>query len=152
MRLNLCRGALLMVLFLVGSAAGQHHTSIVVGPRDITWGPPRPNGVRTAVLEGNPELSGPFTMRVWLPANWTIAPHTHRAAEYLTVLSGTLYVGHGERFNAAEMKPLEAGGFVLMSADTPHFLMVREETIMQVQSVGPLVITYVNPADDPRKQ
>ena len=150
MRLGHLGGALSMLLLLVGSAAGQHHAPIVVAPGEITWGPPRPNGVRVAVLEGNPDVPGPFTMRVWLPANWTIAPHTHRAVEYLTVLSGVLYAGHGEQFNAAEMKVLAAGGFMVMPPQTPHFLMVREETVIQVQSIGPLVITYVNPADDPR--
>jgi hypothetical protein len=41
---------------------------------------------------------------------------------------------------------------MVMPANAPHFLMVREETTIQVQSIGPLVITYVNPADDPRKK
>jgi quercetin dioxygenase-like cupin family protein len=145
--------AVLVVLLLIGgSAAGQHHASIVLAPNEINWGPPRANGVKTAVIEGDPELPGPFTMRVFLPASWTIAPHTHRAVEYLTVMSGTIYVGHGERFDPAKMKPLAAGGFMVMPANAPHFLMVREETTIQVQSIGPLVITYVNPADDPRKK
>ena len=152
MRVNPFPSAFAILMLLGGSAVAQHSTAIVVGPQEITWGAPRPNGVRTAVLEGNPELPGPFTMRVWLPANWSIAPHTHRAVEYLTVLSGTLYVGHGDKVNVGEMKPLETGGFVVMPPDMPHFLMVREQTIIQVQSVGPLVITYVNPADDPSKK
>ena len=152
MRLRHLGGALLMLLLLVGSGAAQHPTPIVVAPGDITWGPPAANGVRRAVLEGSPDLPGPFTMRVLLPANWTIAPHTHRATECLTVVSGKIYVGHGERFNVAEMKPLASGGFTVMPPEIPHFLMVREETIIQVQSIGPLVITYVNPADDPRKK
>jgi quercetin dioxygenase-like cupin family protein len=152
MRLGYLGGALATLLLLVGPAGAQHHTSLVVAPDDITWAPPAPNGVRRAVLEGNPDLPGPFTMRVSLPPNWRIAPHTHAATEYLTVMSGTLYVGHGERFDAAEMKVLTAGGFVMMQPGMPHFLMVREQTVIQVQSMGPLVITYVNPADDPRKK
>ena len=152
MRLGHLGGAIVILLLLGGSAAGQHHTGIVVTPGDIMWGPPHPNGVRIALLEGNPDLPGPFTMRVSLPVDYRIAPHTHRATEYLTVLSGTLHVGHGDKFNAAEMKALEAGGFVVMPPDMPHFLMAREPTIVQVQSIGPLVITYVNPADDPRRK
>ena len=152
MRLGPLGGALVIVLFLGGSVSGQHNSSIVVAPGEITWGEPRPNGVKRANLEGDPELPGPFTMRVSLPANWKIAPHTHRAAEYLTVMSGTLYVGHGEKFDEARMKALEAGGFTVMPPGAPHFLMVREPTIIQVQSIGPLVITYVNPADDPSRK
>src|SRR5678816_1405113 len=87
-------------LLLVGSgpAAGQHHGSIALSPDQFIWGAPLPNGAKVAVLEGNPEAPGPFTMRVILPANWRIAPHTHRGVEYLTVLSGAFHVGHGERF------------------------------------------------------
>ena len=152
MRLVRSGAALVLLLVLVGWAEGQHPGSIVLAPDEMTWGPPRPNGVKVAVIEGNPELPGPFTMRVWLPANWTIAPHTHRAVEYLTVMSGTLYAGHGEKFDDNQMKVLPAGGFMVMPAGAPHFLMVRDETIIQVQSIGPLVITYVNPADDPRRK
>ena len=86
-----------------------------------------------------------------LPANWTIAPHTHPAMEYLRVLSGTLYVGTGEKFTASEMRTLPAGGFIVMPPKSPHYFMVRDETTIQVQMIGPLVITYVNPADDPTK-
>jgi hypothetical protein len=52
---------------------------------------------------------------------------------------------------SSQMKALAAGGFMVTPAGAPHFLMVRDETIVQVQSIGPFVITYVNPADDPRR-
>jgi hypothetical protein len=32
-----------------------------------------------------------------------------------------------------------------------HFAWTNEETIVQLHGVGPWAITYVNPADDPRK-
>ena len=151
MRLGHLGGALVMLLLVGGSAAGQH-TSIMVAPGDITWGAPRPNGVQVAILEGNPELPGPFTMRVSVPANWRTAPHTHNSAEYVTVISGTVYAGRGSSFDAAQMKELAAGGFMIMPAQEPHFLMAREPAVIQVQGIGPLVVTFVNPADDPSKK
>jgi hypothetical protein len=33
-----------------------------------------------------------------------------------------------------------------------HYVWVAEETIVQVHGLGPLDISYVNPADDPRKK
>jgi quercetin dioxygenase-like cupin family protein len=144
--------AMLGMLLGGGSAAAQHDAAIILAPDQLTWGAPLPNGAKVAVMEGNPKLPGPFTMRVILPANWRIAPHVHRGVEYLTVLSGTLYAGHGERFDASDLKALPAGGFMVMPANTPHFMMVREETTVQVQSVGPWVVTYVNAADDSRKK
>jgi len=133
----------------VGSAAGQHDAAIALAPDQFIWGAPLPNGAKVAVLEGNPEAPGPFTMRVILPANWRVAPHTHRGVEYLTVLSGVFHVGHGERFDASKLKALPAGGFMVMPANSPHFGLVQEETVVQVQSIGPWVLTFVNPADNP---
>jgi quercetin dioxygenase-like cupin family protein len=141
-----------MLLFGGGSVAGQHHAAIILAPDEVTWGAPLPNGAKIAVMEGNPQSPGPFTMRVILPANWTSAPHVHRGVEHLTVLSGTFYVGHGERFDASHLKALPAGGFMVMPANTPMFAMVREETTIQIHSVGPWEVIYVNPADDPAKK
>jgi len=39
-----------------------------------------------------------------------------------------------------------------MQPKTAHFAWNKEETIVQVHGVGPWGVTYVNPADDPRKQ
>ena len=141
-----------ILIVLGGTAVAQQHTHVILAPNEITFGPLRPGGTRWAVIEGNPEQAGPFTMRVLLPANWTIAPHFHAATEYLTVLSGTLYAGVGERFSVSEMKALPAGGFMVMPPKTPHYLLVKEETTIQVQMIGPLVLTYIDQTGDPIKQ
>ena len=33
----------------------------------------------------------------------------------------------------------------------PHFAFFEEETVIQINTIGPWGVTYVNPADDPRK-
>jgi hypothetical protein len=33
-----------------------------------------------------------------------------------------------------------------------HFATAKGETIVQVYAMGPFVLNYVNPADDPRKK
>ena len=38
-----------------------------------------------------------------------------------------------------------------MPAKTNHFLMTQKEAIVEVSAMGPFMITYVNPDDDPRK-
>jgi quercetin dioxygenase-like cupin family protein len=136
-------------LFVVaGPVTAQQPSPIILTPDQITFGPPRPTGTRWAVLEGDPEKPGPFTIRSMLPANLTVAPHVHTTTEYLTVLSGIVYVGIGEKFTAREMKALPSGGFFMVPAGTPMYLMTREEATIQVQMIGPLVITYV---EDPTK-
>ncbi|MGI8839072.1 MAG: hypothetical protein ACR2H4_20910 [Pyrinomonadaceae bacterium] len=37
-------------------------------------------------------------------------------------------------------------------ANMSHFAFASGETILQIHGTGPFAITYVNPADDPRKK
>jgi hypothetical protein len=39
-----------------------------------------------------------------------------------------------------------------MQPGTNHFAWVGEESVVQIHGVGPWTVTYVNPADDPRKK
>ncbi len=142
------RALVLTMLLVAAGPVTAQQSAIVLTPDQIMFGPTRPTGTRWAVIEGDPEKPGPITMRVMLPANWTVAPHVHTTTEYVTVLTGTLYVGTGEKFTASEMKAVPSGGFVMVPAKTPMYLMTREEATIQVQMIGPLVTTYV---EDPAK-
>jgi quercetin dioxygenase-like cupin family protein len=141
----------MMVLALGGSAVGQPNAVILLTPAEITWGT-RPDGGKIAVIEGNLRDAGPFTMRVIVPAGWSHPPLSHPVTEHLTVLSGTIYIGKGEKFDKGEMKALPAGSLMVMPPNTPHFAMAKEEATIQIHATGPWVSTYVNPADDPRKK
>ena len=105
-----------------------------------------------AVLEGDPSKPGPFTLRAKLPAGYRIAPHHHPADERVTVLSGAVRIGMGERFDEATMTTLPAGGYFSMPKGHRHYFLTAEETVIQLNGVGPWGIVYVNPADDPRLQ
>lgn len=109
-----------------------------------------PKGAKISVLEGDPAKEGPFTMRIWLPANFKIAPHSHPANEHVTVLKGSFYMGTGETFNATKAKKLDVGGFAMMPAKFVHYAFTKSEAILQLHGIGPWGITYVNSADDPR--
>ena len=70
----------------------------------------------------------------------------------VTVLSGTFFVGMGEKFDQGSGRELPVGGFVSVPATHRHFAWAGDqETIVQVHGVGPTDTTFVNPADDPRK-
>jgi quercetin dioxygenase-like cupin family protein len=141
------------------SAQGSPETNtahaIVALPDQITWGPAPaalPAGAKAAVLEGNPGEAGPFTMRVLLPNRYRIPPHYHPAVEHVTVLKGAFKVGMGDKFDGSAMNLLPAGTFAALEPGTRHFAESEGETILQLHGVGPWRITYVNPADDPRRQ
>jgi quercetin dioxygenase-like cupin family protein len=91
-------------------------------------------------------------MRAMLPANYRIAPHWHPTTERITVLSGTMYLGMGERFDPAAGQALPAGTYATMPAGMRHFAYTKGEAVIQIGTMGPWEITYVNAADDPRQQ
>jgi hypothetical protein len=49
-------------------------------------------------------------------------------------------------------KPVFLGRDQLRENKMNHFAWTNEETIVQLSGMGPWGITYVNPADDPRKK
>ncbi len=111
---------------------------IIVEPKDLQWHPA--NGlkdVEVAVISGNPEKKEPYIARLRFPANYQIPPHIHRVNEYSTVISGALYVGNGMKFDTDHVQEVAAGGFIVVPAKVPHYGFTKEETILQVNGVGP---------------
>jgi quercetin dioxygenase-like cupin family protein len=94
----------------------------------------------------------PFTFRLKLPADYKIPAHWHPAIEHVTVISGTFHMGTGDKLDMAKTKALSAGSVAIMQPKTNHFGWTKDETVVQVHGVGPWGITYVDPADDPRKK
>jgi hypothetical protein len=123
-------------------------------PRDVPWkaGPAtlRP-GAKVAVLEGDPTRDGFFTMRLSLPNDFEVRPHWHSQVEHVTVLSGVLHFGMGEKFDRAATRPMPAGSFGHWPIGMRHFAWAEGETILQLHGRGPWTGTYVSPADDPRQ-
>jgi hypothetical protein len=119
----------------------------------LKWvdGPPTlPPGAKVALLEGNPAKPGPFVIRVKLPDGYRVPPHTHLKRERVTVVSGTFYIGMGDKFDRARGKKMPAGAYGTWPAGMKHFAWVKGETVIQLHGEGPWSIKYVNPADDPR--
>jgi uncharacterized RmlC-like cupin family protein len=145
--------ALVLVLIAPPSLAqAPHHT--VMTPDALKWvEPPTFPGARLAMVQGDPGKEGPFAYRVKFPANYKVAPHFHKAIENVTVLSGTFYLGLGTKLDQGSGQMIPTGGFVSVPATHPHYAWTAtEETLIQVHGVGPTDITFVNPADDPRKK
>lgn len=107
-------------------------------------------GAEFAVLEGDPAKAEVFTMRIRMPDGFEIAPHWHPNVERVTVISGTFLMGSGEALNKEDAKRLEAGSYTSYPPETRHFAIAEGETVVQLTSVGPWAINYVNPEDDPR--
>lgn len=126
----------------------------MVSPDDLSWSDvgSLPAGAKVAVIEGPMSKAAPFTVRLKFPANYTLPAHWHPAVERVTVLSGTFYMGMGDKFDAKKTTPLKAGSLIIIQPENRHFAMTKEEVIVQLNGIGPWGITYVNPADDPRNK
>src|SRR5262249_26569706 len=126
---------------------------VMVMADDIKWspGPPHlPEGVKISVLRGDPTKAEPYVLRAKMPAGYKVPPHWHPTDENVTVLSGTLMMGKGEKLDPDAAKALTAGSFARMPKEMRHFAFAKGETIIQIHGIGPFAITYVNPDDDPR--
>jgi hypothetical protein len=123
-------------------------------PDEIVWrdGPASlPAGAKFALLEGDPSKEGEFVLRLELPDGYRIPAHTHPRAERVTVLSGTFYIGMGEKFDAAKGTAMPAGTYGTWAAGMKHYAWARGKTVIQLHGTGPWKIEYVNPEDDPRR-
>lgn len=121
----------------------------------VTWMPGPdglPKGVMIAVIEGTPpfDTAKTYSLLAKMPKNYTIPAHTHPATERVTVLKGTFNFGMGDKLDKKTSVALTAGGIAIIPAGHTHGVWTKDETIVQVQGVGPFAIYYVDPKDDPR--
>ena len=107
-----------------------------------------PAGAQIAVLDGDPAKHGSFTMRLKMPAAYKIPPHTHPVAERVTVISGAVRLGIGEKCNESAGRELQAGDFAVIPAGVPHFASSLREAVLQIHSEGPFQRKFVDPAHD----
>ena len=145
--------AAMMLAFWPGPATAEMTPAHrIVDPAEIQWaaGPAALPGSKSAVLYGDPSKPELFVMRLWMPANFRVPPHTHPMPEIVTVVSGAVLLGMGTDGDRAKARRLPAGSFASMEPNTPHYGFTDEETVLQISTTGPWAINFVNPADDPR--
>ena len=145
------------VLGLAGLVWAQDIMKVTLATPDaLAWkeNPNIPKGAQVAVLLGDPTKAGEvIVQRVKFPANYQVPPHTHPYAETITVISGSVGFGTGDKFDVTKGELMKAGSLYAQPAKHPHYVWTgNEEAIIQVQFIGPGGIDYSNPADDPRKK
>jgi quercetin dioxygenase-like cupin family protein len=138
----------------VSTTYAQHTGAhVMIAPSELTWTDlPALPGVKIAVIEGPMTEAVPIMFRLKFPANYKVPPHWHPGIEHITIISGTLNMGMGDKFDPSKSRALTTGSVAIMPPRTNHFVWTTEETIGQVHSIGPWSVTYVNPADDPKNK
>jgi quercetin dioxygenase-like cupin family protein len=150
----LMMGAAAMAAGLIATSAVAMDEHTVTAPDQVQWGPASPAlppGAEAAVLFGNPGEDGLFALRLKFPAGYHVPPHTHPKPEVVTVISGSLKLGTGEMADEGKAQVLEPGALFAIPPGMAHYVYAEEETVVQLNSVGPFGVTYVDPKDDPRK-
>lgn len=114
----------LLANFLITAAQGDQQPPglIAVQPDQIKWQPESAvPGAQTAVLIGDPDKPVLTVLRVKLPPNVKVMPHTHPVARTYTVLSGEWKLGFGKNFDPAKLRTFPAGSVYHLPATVPHF-------------------------------
>lgn len=159
---RLTRPFLFLLLSLpTGLALAQDDAAAVTAPSahsmvraaETAWdnAPPMlPRGAQAAVLYGDPGKAGPFAIRLKAPAGYRVPRHWHPSDEQVTVIQGQVTLSMGEADNA-HSESFGAGDYVNLPAQMQHEATVQDDAVVQINAIGPFEITYVDPADDPRK-
>ena len=105
---------------------------------ELVWKPGRVPGHEIAALMGDSTKPGPYVERVKFPPNSISHAHSHPESRAYTIISGTWYVGYGDKFDAAKLKALPAGSFYTEPANVNHFSQIKEDgVVVQIVGVGP---------------
>lgn len=135
-----------LIAISYGIASAQTPPTLV-SANDIKWTPGTGmmKGVDVAVLMGDPTKPGPYVIRMRLPANTKFPPHYHGDTENVTVISGNVWVGLGDKIDEASMKELGPGDFASLPANVHHYAMTKDApAILQIHGVGPSSMTAVS--------
>jgi hypothetical protein len=143
-------GLILSALATVALAENGAPGVVALTPDEMKWqsqGGLTVPGLEQLNLVGDPAKPGPYTIRLRYPKGFRIAPHTHPDAREVTIITGIFATGYGERFDPANLKILPAGSFYTEPANNPHYIEIREDTVLQVSGTGPSGRKPINPPD-----
>jgi len=141
--------ALAVVAWVRAQAAGGL-PYISITPDDLKWiDSPRVPGIGNAIIFGDPTKPGPYIVRARYPAGYKLMPHAHSEDRTVTVISGTIYEGHGDTFDESKLRRMPPGSFYTELAGVNHSLWAKDgEVIVQVYGTG---ITSLKFAQAPGK-
>ena len=108
----------------------------ITPPDQIKWRTTK--SADTAVLAGDPSKPGLYVILVkWHPHNMS-RPHFHPNDRYITVLSGTWWVGTGPKYDPESTVPVHAGSFVTHFGKQIHYDGAKdEEVVLEIVGEGP---------------
>jgi quercetin dioxygenase-like cupin family protein len=121
-------------------------------PPAVQWVPAPalfPRGAQMAVLSGDPFKPVVLKVLLSMPDGYRMPPHFHAADEHIEVRQGALLVGMSDKLDLRKTTPLAVGDTGTAPAGLHHFAVAKGATIISMTMMGPYVMTYVHPSDEP---
>ncbi len=114
---------------------------LIVYNQNLQW-IPGPHGFAEgseyAMIDGDPNKPEPYTIRVRLPENYKMMPHTTSSEQRITIIQGSCEWGNLIEFGAWQTAHLRAGDYIRRQANSVAFLKTNEPFIYQVTGIGPI--------------
>ena len=108
-----------------------------------------PRGAQMAVLSGDPFKPVVLKVLISMPDGYRMPPHFHATDEHVEVRQGTFLVGMGDKLDVKKTIPLAVGDTATAPAGMHHYFVTKGATIVSVTIMGPYILTYVYPKDEP---
>ena len=140
--------AALIIGLIAPAAAVELNPAAVVYklPKDIQWKDSPGGGSANMVLVGDPTKPGLYVvLNKWKKGNNFSRPHFHPNDRFITVISGTWWVGTGTKFDPENSTvPMPAGTFVTHFGKQVHWDGAKDEdAILLIVGEGPATTTRV---------
>ena len=110
-------------------------------PSQINW-VANASGASVAVLVGDPDKPGLYVLlNKWSPHHMS-RPHFHPNDRFVTVLSGTWWVGTGSKYDPDSTVPMPTGSFVTHFGKQIHYDGAKDgECVLEIVGQGPATST-----------
>jgi len=123
----------------MGAMAAELNPAAVIYklPDQIPW-KLNPNGADSAVLYGDPSKEGLYIQLVRWHAGHMSHPHFHPHDRFITVVSGTWWVGTGTKFDPDATVPMPSGSFVTHYGNQVHYDGAKDaDCVLEIVGEGP---------------
>jgi hypothetical protein len=131
------------LLWASGAMAAELNPAAVTFtlPDKIEW-KINPNGADNAVVLGDPSKPGLYIVLVRWHAGHMSHPHFHPNDRFITVLSGTWWVGTGTKFDPDATVPMPSGSYVVHYGKQVHYDGAKDgDCVLEVVGEGPATAT-----------
>jgi hypothetical protein len=128
-------------LFVPGRAAEPDPKAVSYTlPDKIQW--KKGSNTDTAVLQGDPSKPGIYIQLLrWHPHSMS-RPHSHNMERYITVVSGTWWVGTGTKYDPDSTFPMPAGSYIVDRPNEIHYDGAKDqECVLYMVGIGPVMTT-----------